>query len=142
MATPKKPTVKITGKASTSGGRAADRPSITRRGSIAQSPKITGGKTAAKKPSLASQATKAAGKVAGRAKTVAREVRDIPTAVASIAASSNTRRLKKTSANFVKQVKEVGTAATTGKKGTSSDLTQKNMSSSKSYTYRQGTKRK
>ena len=43
MATPKKPTpkVKITGKASTSGGRAANTPSITRRGSISQSPKIS-----------------------------------------------------------------------------------------------------
>ena len=43
MATPKKPTpkVKITGKASTSGGRAANTPSITNRGSIAQSPKVS-----------------------------------------------------------------------------------------------------
>ena len=36
----KKPKIKITGKASTSGGRAADTPFITRRGSIAQSPKF------------------------------------------------------------------------------------------------------
>ena len=52
MATPKKPTpkVKITGSASSSGGRAANTPSVTRGGSIAQSPKITGGKVAPKKP--------------------------------------------------------------------------------------------
>jgi hypothetical protein len=43
MATPKKPTpkVKITGKASTSGGRAANTPSVTRGGSMAQSPKVS-----------------------------------------------------------------------------------------------------
>jgi hypothetical protein len=46
MATPKKPTpkVKITGSASSSGGRAANTPSITNRGSIAQSPKVGYGK--------------------------------------------------------------------------------------------------
>ena len=56
MATPKKPTVKITGKASTSGGRAADRPSITRGGSIAQSPKIISNKpkVSVSKPNLKS----------------------------------------------------------------------------------------
>jgi hypothetical protein len=80
--------------------------------------------------------------VAKRFNVTAREARDIATAIGSIAASSNTGRLKKTSANLVKQVKEVGTAVTTGKKGTSSDLTQKNMSASKPYTYRKGTKRK
>ena len=56
MATPKKPTVKITGKASTSGGRAADRPFITRGGSIPQSPKVISNKpkVPASKPSLKS----------------------------------------------------------------------------------------
>ena len=58
MATPKKPTpkVKITGKASTSGGRAANTPSITNRGSIAQSPKVISNKpkVSVSKPSLKS----------------------------------------------------------------------------------------
>ena len=121
--------VKITGSASSSGGK-ANTPSISRGTSIAQSPKITGGKVAAKKPSLASQATKAASKVVGRAKTVAREARDIPTAVGTVIrataagkpkAGTNTPTNKQAmyaKYDLKKQVRQVGTAIKTGKKGT------------------------
>lgn len=57
---------------------------------------------------------------------VAREVRDIPTAIGTVTSTnfsdknpnSNGPSIK----NLIKQVKEVGTAATTGKKGTTSDI--------------------
>jgi hypothetical protein len=80
--------------------------------------------------------------ITNRYRVTAREARDIVTAVSSVAASSSTGRLKKTGSNFVKQVKEVGTAATTGKKGTSSDMTKKNILKGEAYTYRKGTQRK
>lgn len=130
---PKKPTVKITVKASASDAPkrpAAPKTSITRGASIAQSPKITGGKVSAKKPSLTSKATKAAGKVVGRAKTVAREVRDIPTAVGTVIrataagkpkAGTNTPTNKQAmyaKYDLKKQVGQVETAIKTGKKGT------------------------
>jgi phage terminase Nu1 subunit (DNA packaging protein) len=111
------------------GAKTMDQTGVALRKAIQQTQKSSA------KPSTVQQ-------VAKRFNVTAREARDIATAIGSIAASSNTGRLKKTSANLVKQVKEVGTAATTGKKGTSSDLTQKNMSASKPYTYRKGTKRK
>ena len=127
MATkPKKPTVKITVKASASDAPkrpAAPKTSISRGASIAQSPKITGGKVAAKKPSLASQATKAASKVVSRAKTVAREARDIPTAVGTVArtvaAGKSNKGYRKEFAvgNLKRQIGEVKDAAKSGAKG-------------------------
>ncbi len=75
MATPKKPTpkVKITGKASTSGGRAAGTKSITRGGSIAQSPKVVdikpkkpATKPSAPKPSKSPMPKKLTGEAAAR----------------------------------------------------------------------------
>ena len=61
-------------------------------------------------------------KVVGRAKTVAREVRDIPTAAANVIKSSRSFP-KGGVAKFAKkdlktQIKEVGTAIKSGKKGT------------------------
>ena len=76
--------------------------------------KATAAKTKPKSKSLVS-------KVVGRAKTVAREVRDIPTALGTIAA---TRTMPKgDAARFAKkdlkmQLKEVGRAVVSGKKGT------------------------
>ena len=141
MATPKKPTpkVKITGKVAPS-RPATGTKSVTRGGSMAQSPKIVDRKPAAKKakttvykpkqPSLASQASKAAGKIVGRAKTVAREVRDIPTAVGTVVRAtaagkpkSGTNTPLNKQAQFAKytlkqQLKEVKSAAQKGTKGT------------------------
>jgi hypothetical protein len=60
MATPKKPTVKITGKASSSDAPkrpAAPKTSISRGASIAQSPKITGGKANKPAPKVTAKAT-------------------------------------------------------------------------------------
>ena len=117
-----KPKVKITVKASTSGGK-ANTPSISRGTSIAQSPKITGGKVAAKKPSLASQATKAASKVVGRAKSVAREVRDIPTAIGTMATANKGKAVKSAAKENLKiQIRDVAKAAK-GNKGVRSAQT-------------------
>jgi len=145
MATPKKPTpkVKITGSASArpaaTSGRPAGTKSVTRGASMAQSPKIVDSKPAAKKakttvykPKQASpgqQVAKAAGKVIGRAKSVAREARDIPTAVAgagkafgkasqkgNVGGAAGKARGSVT--NIGKQIFEVGKTAVTGKKGT------------------------
>ena len=70
MATPKKPTpkVKITGSASSSGGRAAGTKSITRGGSIAQSPKVIDikPKKPAPKPSKSPMPKKLTGEAAAR----------------------------------------------------------------------------
>jgi hypothetical protein len=139
MATPKKPTpkVKITGSAS---GRAATgTKSVIRGASMAQSPKIVDRKPVAKKAkttvykpkqtSPGQQVAKAAGKVIGRAKSVAREVRDIPTAVAgagkafgkasqkgNVGGAAGKARGSVT--NIGKQIVEIGKTAVTGKKGT------------------------
>ena len=85
-------------------------------------------------------------KVVGRAKTVAREVRDIKTAVGTSLRDQeqNVRRaamgVKPTGKNVGKnirtQIKEVGTAIKSGKKGTSSDMY------SRPGAYTKGTKRK
>ena len=126
MATPKKPTpkVKITGSAS---GRAATgTKSVIRGGSMAQSPKIVDRKPVAKKakttvykPKQASpgqQVAKAAGKVIGRAKSVAREVRDIPTAIGTFATVKNRKDVKTAAKENIKmQIKDVVKAAKGGK---------------------------
>jgi hypothetical protein len=85
-------------------------------------------------------------KVVGRAKTVAREVRDIKTAVGTSLRDQeqNVRRaamgVKPTGKNVGKnlrtQIKEVGSAIKSGKKGTSSDMY------NKPGAYKSGTKRK
>ena len=71
--------------------------------------------------SVVSKVGKVAGKVVGRAKTVAREVRDIPTAAANIYESrslpkGDVRKFAKK--DLKKQIKEVGSAIKSGKKGT------------------------
>jgi hypothetical protein len=76
-----------------------------------------------KSKSLASKVGGAAGKVAGRAKTVAREARDIKTAVGSAAQAlrkspQEGMPVKKTIKNIGTQIKETARAAVTGKKGT------------------------
>lgn len=85
-------------------------------------------------------------KVVGRAKTVAREVRDIKTAVGTSLRDQeqNVRRAamgvkptgKNVGGNLKKQIKEVGSAIKSGSKGTSSDTY------SKPGAYKSGTKRK
>ena len=70
------------------------------------------GKTLAKTP---------AGKAVSRAKTVAREVRDIPTAAANVIKSRNLPQggvAKFAKKDLKAQIKEVGTAIKSGKKGT------------------------
>lgn len=86
--------------------------------------KATGAKT--KPKSLASKVGKAlsktpAGKVVKRAKIVAREVRDIPTSVGSIIASREVPQggaMKYAKKDLKTQIKEVGSAIKSGKKGT------------------------
>jgi hypothetical protein len=93
--------------------------------------KATGAKTSARKPKAGSGV---ASKVASRVKTTAREARDIKTALsntyrAGVAQAQypgfndNKQQLKKTVKALKKQVKEVGTAAITGKKGTTAGST-------------------
>jgi len=99
--------------------------------------KATGAKT--KPKSLAS-------KVVSRAKTVAREVRDVKTALGTSLRDQeqNVRRAamgvgptkKNVGGNLKKQIKEVGSAIKSGKKGTSSDMY------NKPGAYKSGTKRK
>jgi hypothetical protein len=94
-----------------------------------------------KSSSVASKVGGAAGKVAGRAKTTAREARDVVTAVGTSArARLNTRSYRTASGglkstptskantaaadkNLKKQIKETAMAAKTGKKGTTSAKT-------------------
>lgn len=106
--------------------------------------KATGAKT--KPKSTVSKVAGVVGKVAGRAKTVAREVRDIKTAVGTSLRDQeqNVRRAamgakptgKNVGGNLKKQIKEVGSAIKSGKKGTSSDMY------NKPGAYYPGTKRK
>ena len=76
-----------------------------------------------KPKSLASKVGGAAGKVAKRVKTTAREARDVYTAVGSAAQALRKSPqegipVKKTIKNIGTQVKETARAAATGKKGT------------------------
>jgi hypothetical protein len=78
-----------------------------------------------KPKSLASKVGGAAGKVAKRAKTVAREVRDIPTAVSTVVSGRDVpgRNSSRGGGKFAvkdlkTQIKEVGSAIKSGKKGT------------------------
>jgi hypothetical protein len=97
-----------------------------------------------------------ASKVAGRAKTTAREARDVVTAVGTlgkaVAGKSNLvekgRAKKYAVANLKKQVKETAKAAVTGKKGTTSETIKSGIGSalgqqgSKGQGYNRSTKRK
>ena len=82
-------------------------------------------------------------------KTVAREVRDVPTAVGTFVRSSgkiqaqpdsvipteiSQERVRQAAGNLIKQVKEVGSAVIKNKSGTSSDTV--------SFSYKTGEKRK
>jgi hypothetical protein len=90
--------------------------------------------------------TSVVSKVVGRAKTVAREVRDVKTAVGTSLRDQeqNVRRAamgvkptgKNVGKNLKTQIKEVGSAIKSGKKGTSSDMY------SKPGAFNKGTKRK
>jgi hypothetical protein len=78
-----------------------------------------------KPKSLASKVGGAAGKVAKRAKTVAREARDIPTAVSTVVSGRDVpgRNSSRGGGKFAvkdlkTQIKEVGSAIKSGKKGT------------------------
>jgi hypothetical protein len=117
-----KPKIKITGKATASGG-GKNKPTL-KLNQYGQPIKSTPSKPAAakkKSPSLAAKAAGAVGKVAGRAKTVAREVRDIPTAVGTVvrATADGKKGLRKeyAVAELKKQIKETTRAAKTGLKG-------------------------
>lgn len=70
--------------------------------------------------SLAGKVGATAGKVAKRAKTVAREVRDIPTAVSTAVSGRNVGYGggKFAAKDLKTQIKEVGSAIKSGKKGT------------------------
>jgi phosphopantetheine adenylyltransferase len=76
-----------------------------------------------------------------------REARDIATAVGTLAEAGSSKRVKQGVSNLAKQVKEVGTAAAKGKKGTTSnrissgEITNKGKSI-KYGTYVTGKKRK
>jgi hypothetical protein len=141
-----KPKIKITGKATaTGGGKNKPTLKLNQYGQPVKNVPSKSG-TAKKSPSLASQAGKVVGKVAGaakskvkadikaakmvagtvgkvatRAKTVAREARDIPTAVGTIArATADGKkgfRKEYAVAELKKQVKETTRAAKTGLKG-------------------------
>jgi len=83
---------------------------------------------AKKNSSVASKVGKVAGAAAKRAKTVAREGRDVVTAVGTLATGTK-RNVERGDLysdkytpvkNLAKQIKEVGTAAVKGKKGTTS----------------------
>lgn len=115
--------------------------------------KATGAKTKPKSTAVkvAGVAGKVAGKVAGRAKTTAREARDVVTAAGTLGARAFTSANKKDPGNPIKnlarQVKETGKAAVTGKKGTTSDRFGRAIPGrtgwvDMSYGYEKGKKRK
>jgi hypothetical protein len=95
---------------------------------------------------------KAAGAAVKRAKTVAREVRDVPTAVGtSLMGHFNPSGIVKqgpSTKNLTKQVKEAGRAILTGKKGTASDRNTRSVRGATvgtvtgKYGYEKGKKRK
>jgi hypothetical protein len=110
--------------------------------------KATGAKVTARKPKAGSGV---ASKVAGRAKTIAREVRDVPTAVGtSVMGYLNPSGIVKrgpSTKNLAKQVKEAGRAVLTGKKGTASDRNTRSVRGefgtvTGRYGYEKGKKRK
>jgi hypothetical protein len=114
--------------------------------------KATGTKT---KPKPASRKPKAgsgvASKVVKRAKTTAREARDVVTAAGTLGTRAFTASYKKDPGNPIKnlarQVKETGKAAVTGKKGTTSDRFGRAIPgrpgwTDMSYGYEKGKKRK
>jgi len=87
--------------------------------------RIAAKKAAPRKPkagsSVVSKVGKVAGKVVGRAKTVAREVRDIPTAAANVYESRSMPKggvAKFAKKDLKTQIREVGSAIKSGKKGT------------------------
>jgi hypothetical protein len=95
--------------------------------------KKAAGKAPAKKTAPKSTASKVgavAGKIAKRVKTTAREARDVVTAVSTTARMAPLAQegmpVKKTFKNIKKQIKEVGAAATKGKKGTTPYLVKAN----------------
>jgi hypothetical protein len=110
--------------------------------------KATGAKVTARKPKAGSGV---ASKVASRAKSIAREVRDVPTAVGtSVMGYLNPHGIVArgpSTKNLAKQVKEAGRAVLTGKKGTASDRNTRSVrgefgSSTGKYGYEKGKKRK
>ena len=116
-----KPKIKITGKATASGGgKKTPTLKLNQYGQPVKNVPSKSG-TAKKSPSLAAKAMGAAGKVATRVKTTAREARDIPTAVGTIvrATADGKKGLRKeyAVAELKKQVKETTRAAKTGLKG-------------------------
>jgi hypothetical protein len=110
--------------------------------------KATGAKTSARKPKAGSGVVS---KVAGRAKTVRREVRDVPTALGtSVMGYLNPSGIVKpgpSTKNLAKQIKEAGRAVLTGKKGTASDRNTRSVRGefgtvTGRYGYEKGKKRK
>jgi hypothetical protein len=132
-----KPKIKITGKATASGG-GTNKPTL-KLNQYGQPVKSTPSKPAAAKKKSPSLASKVASKVVKRAKIVAREVRDIPTAVGAPKRmqvgtkvlkdyDSDTRKPYKytmpkykgnASSGIKAQLKEAAAAITAGQKGTS-----------------------
>jgi hypothetical protein len=123
--------------------RAVDKASA--RGKAAK--KASDARIAAAKKSRGPKAgTSTVSKIVNRAKTVAREVRDVKTALGTSLRDQeqNVRRTamgvgptkKNVGGNLKKQIKEVGSAVKSGKKGTSSDMY------NKPGVYNKGTKRK
>ena len=92
------------------------------------------------------------GSVGNRVGTVAREARDIPTAVGTVMtkwAFPKDVESGPSNKNLGTQIKEVGTSAFTGKKGTTSDINTRAMrtgflkgDTDPSYGYEKGSKRK
>ena len=79
--------------------------------------------------------------VTNRYRVTAREARDIITSAGTYMTASNPKQSKAAKSNIVKQVKETATAATTGKKGTTSDKATVKMEKAKPNTYTKGTQR-
>ena len=80
--------------------------------------------------------------VAKRFGVTAREARDIATAFGTYQNSASRRQADASSRNLIKQIKETGTAARTGKKGTTSDQLTIKMQKGVPNVYTRGTKRK
>lgn len=117
--------VKITIKGSTSGGRGANTGKSLKFGAMNQGTKVVSSKPATKakpKPKPQSLVSKAV----GRAKSVAREVRDIPTAIGTLATVKNKKDVRSAAKENIKmQIKDVAKAVKGGKGNRSAQTVRK-----------------
>ena len=109
----------------------------TSKGSVTRQVK----KSDMKMPAKASGMEKVIQDVTNRYRVTAREARDIATAIGTHLNASSQAQAKKSNANLGKQIKEVGSALVSGKKGTTSDTASIKKVKNVPNKYKEGTQR-